>query len=111
MAWAWLTQYSLDNANYGKTQGMANYVRKWISQGIPIDGIGKNHSHVWSIKASLLTAFRVPDAPWVTPQPACLGCVVLTLDHVVLADPGALKNKSPCEPIPGNIGTNFHLLH
>ncbi|KAL0936990.1 glycosyl hydrolase family 10 [Colletotrichum truncatum] len=87
----YINDYNLDNKDWGKIPALVNKVNQWISQGIPIDGIGSQCHLAANMSSNIegalkaLAAARVseiaiteldirngPPADWATVVGACL---------------------------------------
>jgi len=56
----YINDYSIGSASSSKTTGLANAVKKWIGQGIPIDGIGsQEHLGAGSSRSTLSAGLNV----------------------------------------------------
>ncbi|KAE8343092.1 hypothetical protein BDV24DRAFT_150044 [Aspergillus arachidicola] len=89
----YINDYNLDSASYGKTTGLANHVKKWIAQGIPIDGIGVSEVAITELDIAgassndyVNVSRRIVHYPemsnWTQVVEACLGvskCVGITV--------------------------------
>ncbi|KAJ4330782.1 hypothetical protein N0V87_009717 [Didymella glomerata] len=54
----YINDYNLENTDFGQHKGMLKYVKKWLDEGIPIDGIG-SQTHIKKDGANgLETALR-----------------------------------------------------
>ncbi|KAK2765651.1 Endo-1,4-beta-xylanase F3 [Arachnomyces sp. PD_36] len=85
----YINDYNLDSANYGKTQGMINNVKKWLADGVPIDGIALASAGTAEVAITELDIAGANPDEYVTVVNACLEvetCVGITVWGVSDAD-------------------------
>jgi hypothetical protein len=97
----YINDYNLDVANYGKTQGMIKYVKKWRAAGIPIDGIGSqmhlSNGSGWPRADGVEEAMKALCA-------AAPECAVTELDIAGAASADYLKAKNSCLNVKNCVG-------
>jgi GH35 family endo-1,4-beta-xylanase len=97
----YINDYNLDVANYGKTQGMIKYVKKWRAAGIPIDGIGSqmhlSNGSGWPRADGVEEAMKALCA-------AAPECAVTELDIAGAAAADYLKAKNSCLNVSNCVG-------
>ncbi|KAF2454589.1 structural studies On the mobility in the active site of the Thermoascus Aurantiacus xylanase I [Lineolata rhizophorae] len=93
----YINDYNLDQASYGKTQGMVRWVGQWRDAGVPIDGIG-SQSH--------LTAGLASSTPGAM-QALCAAadeCAITELDIVNASPDDYTTATNACRDIENCVG-------
>ena len=97
----YINDYNLDVANYGKTQGMIKYVKKWRAAGIPIDGIGSqmhlSNGSGWPRADDVENAMKALCA-------AAPECAVTELDIAGASSADYIKAKNSCLNVQNCVG-------
>ncbi|KAL4739876.1 glycoside hydrolase superfamily [Aspergillus similis] len=81
----YINDYNLDSASYAKTQAMASYVKKWLAEGVPIDGIALSslaNSGVSEVAITELDIAGAASSDYLNLLNACLNeqkCVGITV--------------------------------
>lgn len=97
----YINDYNLDVANYGKTQGLIRYVKKWRSAGVPIDGIGSQmhlqQGNDWPRADDVENAMKALCA-------AAPECAITELDIAGASSSDYQKAKNSCLNVSNCVG-------